>query len=97
MRSLIAVCMCIGAVTAAHAQGACTKPDTPSCAIERGPFPTAMAYDECRKQMIVFKKDMEGYASCLEESAWPPDALLASTELEATLARFNRRARGESD
>jgi len=97
MRSLIVVCVFIGAVAAAQAQGACIKPDTPSCAVERGPFPTALAYDDCRKEMIIFKKDMEGYASCLEESGWPPDALLASNELEAMLAQFNRRARGESN
>jgi hypothetical protein len=47
--------------------------------------------------MIDYKARMENYVSCLEKSEWPTDGLIASTELESTLARFNRRARGEQD
>lgn len=96
MRNVMAL-MCLGVITAAHAQGVCTKPDTPACATGGGPFSGEAAYDECRKQMIAYKAGMEAYAACLDESEWPADGLIARTELESSLARFNRRARGEQD
>ena len=97
MRNVTTALMCFGFLATAHAQHACTKPETPSCATDRGPFSNQAAYDECRTQMIAYKAGMEVYAGCLDESEWPADGLIARTEIESTLARFNRRARGEQD
>jgi hypothetical protein len=65
--------------------------------MEKGPFSSEAEFDQCRHPMIAYKGGMESYASCLDESEWPPDGLIARSELESVLMRFNRRARGEPD
>ena len=97
MRCVTAALMCLGFLTAAHAQKACVKPEEPSCATDRGSFAGEAMYHECRKLMISYKSGMESYASCLDESDRPAEGLFARTELESLLVRFNRRARGEQD
>ena len=95
MRSITVAVAATVILIAGPSHGACTKPETPACALERGPFPREEDFDQCRMQMIGYKGNMERYASCLDESEWPTDGLLARTELETTLGQYNRRARGE--
>jgi hypothetical protein len=45
--------------------------------------------------MLVFKSEMEGHSSCARGAGRAQDGQASAEELEATLAKFNRRARGE--
>jgi hypothetical protein len=87
----------VAALTAAQAQGTCSKPEIPSCAIERGRFTGEEDYDKCRFQMLKHKSGMESYAECLDGASRPTDGQSARDELEQGLAQFNRKARGELD
>jgi len=75
------------------AHGQCTKPDAPACASAKTPFVGEKDFDECRFQMLAYKSEMEAVAACLKKDG--QDERQAEAELEATLAQFNRRARGE--
>ena len=89
-----AIGLAVLAVTAS--QGACDKPDAPSCALERIPFATDKAADDCRKDMIKFRDAMDGYASCLGEDSADQEKA-ARNDYEDVRIRFNQRARGEFD
>src|SRR5215472_5738875 len=82
------------AVTAS--QGACVKPDPPGCALERVPFASDKAADDCRKDMLKFRDAMDGYASCLGEASADQEKA-ARDDYEEVRIRFNKRARGEFD
>jgi hypothetical protein len=75
----------------------CSKPEAPSCAIERGRFAGLDDYDQCRMLMLKYKGGMEGYADCLDGASRPTEGQSARDELEANLVQFNRKARGEHD
>jgi hypothetical protein len=45
--------------------------------------------------MLAFKSDMESHSLCAAAAGRPQEGQASAEELEATLARFNRRARGE--
>jgi hypothetical protein len=89
-----AVGLVILAVTPSH--GACEKPDAPRCALERIPFPTDTAADDCRKDMLKFRDAMDRYASCLGETSADQEKA-ARDDYEEVRIRFNKRARGEFD
>ena len=89
-----AIGLAVSAVTAS--QGACVKPDPPSCALERVPFASGMAFDNCRKEMLRFRDEMDGYASCLGETSADQEKA-ARNDYEDVRIRFNQRARGEFD
>jgi hypothetical protein len=95
--SVVAASVYVAALTGAYAQGMCPKPETPACAIERGRFARDADYDQCRVQMITYKRDMESYAECLDGASRPTDGQSARDALEKDLAQFNRKARGELD
>ena len=82
------------AVTAS--QGACSKPEAPSCVFERIPFASETVFDNCRNDMLKFRDAMDGYASCLGETSAEQEKA-ARDEYESVRARFNQRARGEFD
>jgi|KBSMisStandDraft_5_1062788.scaffolds.fasta_scaffold114576_3 hypothetical protein len=84
-----------GFLLAGPAYAACSKPDIPACAVQGGAFPTAADYDRCRKQMLVYKSEMESHSSCARQAGQPQEGQTSEQELQATLATFNRRARGE--
>jgi hypothetical protein len=84
-------------IAGAHAQGMCSKPQTPSCAIEPGRFAGEEEYDQCRLQMLKYKSSMETYAVCHDDADRRTEGQSARDELEQSLAVFNRKARGEHD
>jgi hypothetical protein len=49
----------------------------------------------CRKQMLAYKREMEAYSSCANDAGQAKEGQIAEDEFKATLAQFNRRARGE--
>jgi hypothetical protein len=75
---------------------ACSKPETPACAIARVPFETDLAADDCRKDMLLFRDQMDAYASCLAPTS-AEDERIARDDYENVRTRFNKRARGEFD
>src|SRR5215470_2556050 len=89
-----AIGLVVLAVTAS--QAACSKPDTPGCALERVPFAGVAGFDECRNAMIGFRDAMEVYASCLEETS-ADQAKAARDAYEEIRVRFNQRAREDFD
>jgi hypothetical protein len=91
---LAAIALGVLAVTAS--QGACLKPEAPSCALERIPFASDKAADDCRKDMLKFRDAMDDYASCLSEVSADQEKA-ARADYEDVRVRFNRRARGEFD
>jgi hypothetical protein len=91
---LAAIGLGFSAVTAS--QGACSKPEAPSCAFERIPFASETVFDSCRNDMLKFRDAMDGYASCLDETS-TDQAKAARDEYESVRSRFNQRARGEFD
>ena len=95
MRSVAFAFAAIGVLIAGPSHGACTKPETPSCAIANGPFPRGADYDECRRQMIAYKAEMERLAACLKDDGQSEAERQSVDELESALSQFNRRARGE--
>jgi hypothetical protein len=95
MRDTTFAFVTIGILIAGPSHGACTKPNTPACAIQNNAFPSPADFDQCRMQMIAYKGGMETYAACLKEAAQSPEEQSARDELENTLSQFNRRARGE--
>ena len=86
----------LAVLTATASQGACDKPDHPSCALERVPFASGMAFDNCWKEMLRFRDEMDGYASCLGETSADQEKA-ARNDYEDVRIRFNQRARGEFD
>ena len=86
----------LGVLAVTASQGACVKPDAPSCALERVPFASDLAADNCRKDMLAFRDAMDGYASCLGETSADQEKA-AHDEYENVRIRFNQRARGEFD
>ena len=91
---LAAIGLAVLAVT--PSQGACAKPDAPACALERIPFASDKAADDCRKDIVKFRDAMDGYASCLGETS-PDEEKSARNDYEDVRIRFNKRARGEFD
>ena len=91
----MALAFAIGVLIAGSAHGACSRPETPSCAIEKGPFPRPADYEECRHRMIAYRAGMESLASCLKDDAQSEAERQAADELASALSQFNRRARGE--
>ena len=77
-------------------QGACLKPDAPNCALERVPFASDKAADDCRKDMVKFRNAMDGYATCLAGISADQEKA-ARDDYEEVRVRFNQRARGEFD
>ena len=86
----------LAVLAVAPSQGACLKPVAPTCALERIPFASDTAADDCRKDMLKFRDAMDGYASCLGETSTKQEKA-ARDEYENVRARFNQRARGEFD
>ncbi len=84
-----------GVLISAPSHAACAKPDIPACGIAKGAFSGEADFDQCRMQMITYKGEMEKHAACAKEAGRPQQEQSAEQELEATLAQFNRRARGE--
>ena len=95
MRSVVLAVTCIGILIAGPSHGACTKPEAPVCGQQPGPFAGPADFDECRLQMISYKGAMETLADWLQNEGQSGQEQSAREELEAVLARFNRRARGE--
>jgi hypothetical protein len=91
---LAAIGLAVLAIT--PSQGACSKPDAPSCALERVPFASDKAADDCRLEMLKFRDGMDGYASCLGEVSKDQEKA-ARDDYEEVRIRFNKRARGEFD
>ncbi len=81
-------------LTATPLAAACSKPDAPSCATQAGPFARDKAADDCRKDMLRYRDDMDAYASCLGETS-ASEEKAARAAYEDIRVRFNRRARGE--
>jgi hypothetical protein len=94
MRS-VAAFICLAVLMPGPVYAACGKPDIPVCAVQKGAFPGEADFDQCRKQMLVYKDAMEKHASCTKEAGSPQEGQSSEEELQATLAAFNRRARGE--
>jgi hypothetical protein len=84
----------LSAVTAS--EGACLKPDAPTCAFERIPFASEATFDACRMEMLTFRDAMDNYATCLGEVS-AEQKKNARDEYEDVRVRFNQRARGEFD
>jgi len=77
-------------------QAACDKPAVPACAIAKVPFPTDVAADDCRQDMLRFRDRMSDFADCVgKDSAAEKQA--ADDEFERIRVLFNKRARGELD
>ena len=95
MRAAAFRCAAFVALMSGPAHAACTKPAIPACAIEKGGFSSPAKYDECRLQMIAYKGAMEQHAACAKEAGSPQEEKSSEDELQATLATFNKRARGE--
>jgi hypothetical protein len=95
MRAAAITCVAAGVLISGPAHAACSKPDIPACAVQGGAFPGESDYDQCRKQMLIYKSDMEKHSACSKEAGRQQDGQASEEELEATLAKFNRRARGE--
>jgi hypothetical protein len=86
----------LGLLTVTTSQGACSRPEAPSCAFERIPFASETAFDACRMEMIKYRDAMDDYASCLGEASADQEKA-ARDEYENVRVRFNQRARGEFD
>ena len=86
----------LGLLAVTASQGACSKPDAPSCAFERVPFASEAVFDNCRNEMLKFRDAMDDYASCLGETSAEQEKA-ARGEYENVRIRFNQRARGEFD
>lgn len=95
MRAATFTCVAVAVLIAGPAHAACTKPAIPACAVEKGAFASEANFDQCRIQMLAYKDEMEKHASCAKEAGSPQDGQSSEEELQATLATFNRRARGE--
>jgi hypothetical protein len=86
----------LAVLAVAPSQGACLKPEAPGCALQRVPFATDTAADNCRLDMLKFRDAMDGYASCLGEVSADQEKA-ARDDYEQVRIRFNKRARGEFD
>ena len=86
----------LGVLAVSASQGACLKPDAPSCALERIPFASDKAADDCRKEMVKFRDAMDSYASCLRDVSADQEKA-ARDDYENVRIQFNQRARGEFD
>jgi hypothetical protein len=84
----------IGILAVTASQGACLRPEAPSCALARIPFPSDQAADDCRKDMLKFRDAMDDYATCLGETSKDQEKA-ARADYEDVRVRFNQRARGE--
>jgi len=95
MRAAAFTYVTIATLISEPAYAACTKPDIPACAVEKGAFASEANFDQCRMQMLAYKDGMEQHATCTKEAGSPQEGQATEDELQATLAKFNRRARGE--
>jgi hypothetical protein len=95
MRAAAFTCIAVAVLMSAPADAACTKPDIPACAVQKGAFPVEADFDQCRKQMLGYKDAMETHASCTKAAGSPQEGQASEQELQAALAKFNQRARGE--
>jgi hypothetical protein len=95
MRAAAFTSVTIAILISGSADAACTKPDIPACAVEKGAFAGEANFDQCRLQMLAYKDGMEQHATCTKEAGSPQEGQASEDELQATLAKFNRRARGE--
>jgi hypothetical protein len=95
MRTAAFTSVAIAILISGSSHAACTKPAMPACAVQKGAFPGEADFDACRKQMLTYKDAMEKQASCARQGGLPQEEKSSEEELQATLAAFNRRARGE--
>jgi len=95
MRAAALRCAAFTALISSPAYAACTKPAIPACANEKGAFSSAADFDACRLQMLSYKDAMEKHAACAKEAGSLQEERFSAGELQATLAKFNQRARGE--
>jgi hypothetical protein len=95
MRTAAFAFVAVGVLMSGPSHAACAKPDIPACAVEKGAFPSGADYDQCRMQMISYKREAEAHSLCVKDAGQPQEQRSADEELETTLAQFNRRARGE--
>jgi hypothetical protein len=95
MRAAAFASIAVAVLISGPAHAACTKPDIPACAVEKGAFTGEASFDQCRIQMLTYKDAMEKHASCTKEAGSPQAGQASEQELQATLAKFNQRARGE--
>jgi hypothetical protein len=95
MRSAAFTSAIVAVLISGPAHAACSKPDIPACAVEKGAFGGEASFDQCRMQMLTYKDGMEKHASCTKEAGSAQDGQASEDELQATLAKFNQRARGE--
>ena len=84
----------IALVTGARA--ACDRPVVTTCAIEKAPFPSDSAADDCRKDMLRFRDAMTAFAGCVGETS-ANEKKAAEEDYEKIRVIFNKRARGEFD
>jgi len=95
MRAAAFTSITIAILISGAANAACVKPEIPACAVEKGAFPNSAIFDQCRIQMLAYKDGMEQHATCTKEAGAPHEGQASEQELQATLTRFNQRARGE--
>jgi len=95
MRAAAFTSVTVAILVSGPALAACTKPDIPACAVEKGAFGSEANFDQCRLQMLAYKSGMEAHATCTKEAGSPQEGQASEEELQDTLAKFNRRARGE--
>ena len=87
MRTAAFAFAAVGVLISGPSHAACAKPDIPACAVQKGAFPSGAGFDQCRKQMLVYKAEMERHSSCAKETGLAQEGQSAEEELEATLAR----------
>lgn len=73
---------------------ACARPETPACAIATVPFPKDKDADDCRKDMLRYRDNMDVYAICLGKTS-ADEEKAARDAYEDIRVKYNRRARGE--
>jgi len=95
MRATAFTCLAVAALISSPAYAACTKPAIPACANEKGAFSSAADFDACRLQMLSYKDAMEKHAACAKAAGSLQEEKFSEGELQATLAKFNQRARGD--
>lgn len=95
MRGISFAFVSVGILIASPSYGSCTKPDAPLCALQAGRFAGVADFDNCRLQMVAYKDGMEALAQCHKQAGQSSQEQSALDELQGTLDRFNRKARGE--
>jgi hypothetical protein len=94
MKRLVAIVALFAGLQSEVLFAACSKPGAPACALERVPFASDKAADDCRIEMLSFRGKMDEYASCLGQASVDEEKA-ARDEYEDVRVKFNQRARGE--